>query len=51
VFASDGQLIEIQACGEKRSFAQAEFDILMTLARQGAESLFELQRKALGLLT
>ena len=51
VFASDGQLIEIQACGEKRSFTQGEFDTLMTLARQGAENLFELQRKALGLLT
>jgi ribonuclease PH len=49
VFASDTRLIEIQACGEGRAFHQKEFETLMDLARDGAQQLFDVQQKALGL--
>jgi len=48
VLAGDGTLIEIQATGEKRPFAKAEFAELMGLAEQGCAELFALQRAALG---
>jgi ribonuclease PH len=46
VLSGDGNLIEIQATGEKRPFSGAEFDALISLARKGAGELFEAQTKA-----
>jgi ribonuclease PH len=48
VLSGDGRLIEIQATGEKRPFSGEEFDIMLALARKGADELFALQRTALG---
>jgi len=46
VLAGDGNLIEVQATGEKRPFSGSEFDALISLARRGAAELFEAQAKA-----
>lgn len=48
VMAGDGRLIEIQATGEERPFADGEFAELMRLAKLGCGQLFEAQRKAVG---
>ena len=42
----DGDIVEIQATGEKRGFSQAEFEALFALARQGIGELVELQTAA-----
>jgi ribonuclease PH len=46
---SEDDLIEIQACGEKRPFSTGEFDGLLELARKGKAELIEKQKLALGL--
>src|SRR5204862_8350821 len=46
VLTGAGDIVEIQATGEKRGFSQAEFDALFSLARQGIGELCELQRAA-----
>ena len=43
-----GEIVEIQATGEKRGFSRAEFDRLFELAGLGCEELFRLQRDAVG---
>jgi ribonuclease PH len=43
-----GQIVEIQATGERRGFSQAEFDALFGLARSGIADLCALQRSAAG---
>jgi ribonuclease PH len=48
VLTGQGQIVEIQATGEKRGFSRAEFDRLFELADGGCRELFELQRRALG---
>jgi ribonuclease PH len=48
IMAGDGRLIEIQATGEKRPFAEEEFAEMMRLAKLGCGTLFELQRVAAG---
>jgi ribonuclease PH len=48
VLTDDGNIVEIQATGEKRGFSQGEFEALFSLARQGTEALFKLQRAAAG---
>ena len=48
VLASDGGMIEIQATGEKRPFADAEFAEMLRLAKLGCGRLFEAQLKAIG---
>lgn len=47
VLSGDGNLIEVQATGEKRPFSGAEFDALISLARKGAGELFVAQQAAL----
>lgn len=47
VLSGDGNLIEVQATGEKRPFSGAEFDALISLARKGAGELFAAQKAAL----
>ncbi|HEY1753389.1 MAG TPA: ribonuclease PH [Caulobacteraceae bacterium] len=48
VLTGGGDIVEIQATGEKRGFTRAEFERLFTLAQQGIADLVELQRKAVG---
>lgn len=47
VFTGRGDIVEIQATGEKRSFTRDEFEILFDLAHQGVASLVELQAAAM----
>ena len=46
VLTGAGDIVEIQATGEKRGFSQAEFEALFGLARQGIGELVLLQRAA-----
>ena len=46
VLTGRGDIVEVQATGEKRGFSQAEFDALFSLARKGIGELCELQRAA-----
>ncbi|MGA0606048.1 ribonuclease PH [Phenylobacterium sp. VNQ135] len=48
VLTGNGDIVEVQATGEKRGFSQAEFDALFSLARKGIGELCELQRAAVG---
>jgi ribonuclease PH len=48
VLTGKGEIVEIQATGEKRGFSRAEFDALFGLAEKGCAELFALQRAALG---
>ena len=46
VLTSAGQIVEVQATGEKRGFSRAEFDALFALAQGGITTLGERQRAA-----
>jgi ribonuclease PH len=48
VLTGQGQIVEIQATGEKRGFSQTEFDSLFGLARKGIGELITLQKEAVG---
>ena len=48
VLTGKGDIVEIQATGEKRGFSQAEFEALFSLARKGIGELCVLQRQATG---
>jgi ribonuclease PH len=48
VLTGTGQIVEIQATGEKRGFSGEEFEALFALARGGITQLTELQRAAAG---
>jgi len=48
VLTGSGSIVEIQATGEKRGFSRVEFDRLFALAHGGCETLFALQRQAIG---
>jgi ribonuclease PH len=48
VLTGAGDIVEIQATGEKRGFSQAEFEALFGLARQGIGELIALQKAAVG---
>ena len=48
VLTGSGQIVEIQATGEKRGFSRAEFEALFSLAEAGCAELFALQRQAVG---
>ena len=48
VLTGTGQIVEVQATGEKRGFSQGEFDSLFGLARKGINELVQLQRAAVG---
>ena len=43
-----GQFIEVQGTGEHGTFDRGQLDELLDLATAGIESLFEIQRAALG---
>ncbi|WP_340647164.1 ribonuclease PH [Phenylobacterium sp.] len=46
VLTGSGDIVEIQATGEKRGFSQAEFEALFGLARKGIGELCVMQRDA-----
>ena len=48
VLTGKGDIVEIQATGEKRGFTQDEFEQLFSLARKGIGELCEAQRAATG---
>jgi ribonuclease PH len=48
VLTGGGDIVEIQATGEKRGFTRAEFEALFGLAEKGIGELFALQRAAIG---
>jgi ribonuclease PH len=48
VLTGKGDIVEIQATGEKRGFTRAEFEALFDLARSGIGELLEMQRAATG---
>jgi len=48
VLTGAGDIVEIQATGEKRGFSQGEFEALFGLARKGIGELIELQKAAVG---
>ena len=48
VLTNAGDIVEIQATGEKRGFTQSEFEQLFALARHGIGELTALQRAAIG---
>jgi ribonuclease PH len=49
VLTGNGDIVEIQATGEKRGFTRAEFESLYGLAEKGIGELFAMQRAACGL--
>ena len=48
VLTGKGDIVEIQATGEKRGFTQGEFEELFSLARKGIGELCALQRASVG---
>ena len=48
VLTGSGDIVEVQATGEKRGFSQAEFEALFSLARKGISELCVMQRAATG---
>ncbi len=48
VLTGAGDIVEIQATGEKRGFSEGEFEALFSLARKGIGELITLQRAATG---
>jgi ribonuclease PH len=48
VLTGNGDIVEIQATGEKRGFSEAEFEALFALARKGISELCEVQRRVTG---
>jgi ribonuclease PH len=48
VLTGAGDIVEIQATGEKRGFTRAEFESLFSLATQGIAELIDLQKAAVG---
>jgi ribonuclease PH len=48
VLTGKGDIVEIQATGEKRGFSRAEFEQLFALAQKGITELCEKQREAAG---
>jgi ribonuclease PH len=48
VLTGAGEIVEVQATGEKRGFSRAEFDALFDLAHAGVEILVDGQKAAIG---
>jgi ribonuclease PH len=48
VLTGNGDIVEIQATGEKRGFTRGEFEALFGLAEKGIGELFAMQRAAVG---
>jgi ribonuclease PH len=48
VLTGAGDIVEIQATGERRGFTQGEFETLFSLARKGIGELIAMQKIAAG---
>jgi ribonuclease PH len=48
VLTGTGDIVEIQATGEKRGFSEAEFETLFSLAKRGISDLCAVQREVTG---
>jgi len=48
VLTGKGDIVEIQATGEKRGFSEGEFEALFSLARKGIGELIAVQKQATG---
>jgi ribonuclease PH len=48
VLTGSGDIVEIQATGEKRGFSRHEFEQLFELARGGIAALVTMQKAAVG---
>ena len=48
VLTGGGDIVEIQATGERRGFTQGEFEALFSLARSGIADLVKMQKAAVG---
>ena len=48
VLTGAGEIVEVQATGERRGFSRTEFEALFDLARDGITTLVELQKATLG---
>ncbi len=48
VLTGSGDIVEIQATGERRGFTQAEFEALFALARKGIGELIAMQKSSVG---
>ena len=46
VLTGAGDIVEIQATGERRGFTRAEFEVLFNLAQGGIAELVEMQKAA-----
>ncbi|HEV2364180.1 MAG TPA: ribonuclease PH [Caulobacteraceae bacterium] len=51
VLTGAGDIVEIQATGEKRGFSKAEFEEMFALAQAGIAELIQIQAKAVGVTT
>ncbi|HLS68438.1 MAG TPA: ribonuclease PH [Kiloniellales bacterium] len=49
VLTASGQLVEVQATAEKRTFSRSEMEALLDLAEKGTQELVQRQRDVLGL--
>ena len=47
IFGSNGNIIEIQATGEKRDFTQQQLIEMLDLAQKAASQLFQIQNQVL----
>ena len=47
VLAEDGEVIELQATGERSGFNRSQLDQMMDMGTRGCEALFEVQRRSL----
>ena len=43
--ASDGEFIEIQGTGEKKSFSQQQLEEMIDFAKKGIDQILEIQMK------
>ena len=50
VMVGNGEFVEVQGTGEGRTFSKKELDLLLDLAKNGIEELFEKQREITGAL-
>ena len=48
VLTGGGDIVEIQATGERRGFTQGEFEALFSLARSGIADLVKMQKATVG---
>ncbi|MDR2845616.1 MAG: ribonuclease PH [Puniceicoccales bacterium] len=48
VMTGSGKFVEVQSAGEEATFTAAELERMIALAREGLQTIFQLQREAIG---